>query len=225
MKTSISLGLVALTLTGATAFAQPAADLGAGQRRAAVCFACHNPDGISKIPGTPHLAGQNRAYLEQALHAYRDGQTRQNATMNAMTKPLSDQDIANIAAYFSVQARPGADASLTQQMETCERIRPVGEVLTNDEPAATGTAMVAAAPRSGEAVFQGACVSCHGTGVAGAPKLGDAAAWAPRLAQGEVTLWQHAVQGFNAMPPRGACGDCSETELRSAVEYLTSKAQ
>lgn len=229
MKTLPFLGLVALTLASLTTFAQqPAADVGAGQRRAAVCFACHNPDGISKIPGTPHLSGQERGYLEQAMRAYRDGTTRQNPTMNAMAKPLSDQDIVNIAAYFSLLTRRQGDARLAQQMETCERIRPVGEVMTEAAPTAVA-AVTDAAPghaattRSGEAVYQTACVACHGTGVAGAPKLSDAAAWAPRLAQGKETLWQHVWQGFNAMPPKGACGDCSEAELRAAVGYLTSK--
>jgi cytochrome c5 len=62
-------------------------------------------------------------------------------------------------------------------------------------------------------------------GVAGAPKLGDTAAWAPRLPQGKDTLLQHALQGFKAMPPKGTCADCSEAELRAAVDYLASKAQ
>jgi cytochrome c553 len=83
----------------------PIADVGAGMRRAAVCFACHGPDGLSKIPGTPNLAGQQRAYLEKALHAYREGQQRQDPTMTAMAKPLSDPDIANIAAYFNQLGR------------------------------------------------------------------------------------------------------------------------
>lgn len=84
---------------------EPAPDIGAGQKRAAACFACHNANGISKMPGTPHLAGQEREYLENAIRAYRDGQTRQNPTMNAMAKPLSDNDIKNIAAYFSFLSR------------------------------------------------------------------------------------------------------------------------
>lgn len=106
MKTLIRIGLAAWLLASSLAYAQsqsgPAPDIGAGKKRAAVCFACHNADGISKIPGTPHLAGQERSYLESALRAYRDG-TRQNATMNAMAKPLSDRDIVNIAAYYSLQ--------------------------------------------------------------------------------------------------------------------------
>jgi len=109
MKTLIHIGLAAWLLASSLAHAQsqggPAPDIGAGKKRAAVCFACHNADGISKIPGTPHLAGQDRSYLESALRAYRDGQTRQDPTMNAMAKPLSDRDIANIAAYYSLQTR------------------------------------------------------------------------------------------------------------------------
>lgn len=111
MQNVIRLGLAALWLASAWAQAQPsgnpAPDVGAGQKRAAVCFACHNADGISKIPGTPHLAGQERSYLENALRAYRDGQTRQNPTMNSMAKPLSDRDIVNIAAYYSSLSRSG----------------------------------------------------------------------------------------------------------------------
>jgi cytochrome c553 len=98
-----------LSLASFFALAQGGAsapDVGAGQKRAAACFACHNADGISKIPGTPHLAGQDRAYVETAHKAYRDG-TRQNPTMNAMAKPLSDQDIGNIAAYFGMLKRTG----------------------------------------------------------------------------------------------------------------------
>ncbi|MCX8099371.1 MAG: cytochrome c [Casimicrobiaceae bacterium] len=79
------------------------ADVGAGKKRAATCFACHGEDGVSKIPGTPHLAGQDRIYLEKSLRAYRDG-SRNDPAMTAMAKPLSDVDIANIAAYFA-QAR------------------------------------------------------------------------------------------------------------------------
>lgn len=109
MKIIFPLWLAIGCLTSTTLYAQTtggaAADTGAGKKRAAVCFACHNTDGIARIPGTPHLAGQERGYLESALRAYRDGQTRQNPTMNAMAKPLSDADIANIAAYFSLQTR------------------------------------------------------------------------------------------------------------------------
>lgn len=81
------------------------ADSSAGQKRAAICFGCHGTNGISNIPGTPHLAGQQRAYLEKALHAYREGIQRQDPIMNSMAKPLTDADIVNIAAYFNSLSR------------------------------------------------------------------------------------------------------------------------
>jgi cytochrome c5 len=190
--------------------------VGAGKKRAAACFACHGENGISKIPGTPHLAGQDRGYLESALRAYRDGQTRQNVTMNAMAKPLSDRDIANVAAYFSLLIRMDKGQTATQAMELLERIRPVGVVATEvaATPAvagATGAAPVAA--KSGESVYANACIACHGSGAAGAPKLGDKAAWAPRLAQGNATLVLHATQGFKGMPAKGACTTCSDADM------------
>ena len=102
--------LLACSLVHAGQTDGPAIDIAAGKQRAAVCFACHNANGISQIPGMPNLAGQDRGYLEQALHAYRDGQDRKNPTMNAMAQPLSDRDIANIAAYFNSLPRSGAAA-------------------------------------------------------------------------------------------------------------------
>ncbi|CAM8637649.1 Cytochrome c-like domain containing protein [Comamonadaceae bacterium] len=232
MNKTIRTGLMAwaLLISWGLACAQggPAPDVGAGKKRAAACFACHGENGISKIPGTPHLAGQERSYLESALRAYRDGQTRQNVTMNAMAKPLSDRDIANVAAYFSLLIRMDKGQTATQAMELLERIRPVGVVAT--EVAATpvaagaaGTAPVAA--KSGESVYTNACIACHGSGVAGAPKLGDKAAWAPRLAQGGATLVQHATQGFKGMPAKGACTTCSDADIKAAVEYLAGKSK
>lgn len=232
MKTLIRVGLAAWLLALSLAHAQsqsgPAPDIGAGKKRAAACFACHNADGISKIPGTPHLAGQERSYLESALRAYRDGQTRQNPTMNAMAKPLSDRDIANIAAYFSLQTRMNNGQTAAQAMETIERIRPVG-VAVAEAPAATvvptSGATTATTVRSGEAVYNAACMACHASGAAGAPKLGDKAAWSPRIGQGAAALVQHALQGFKGMPAKSGCTTCSDFEIKAAVEYLTAKSR
>lgn len=103
--------LLALLLAAPRVHAQQpdasAIQIAAGRQRAAVCFACHNANGISQMPGTPSLAGQDRSYLENALRDYRGGQDRKNPVMNAMAQPLSDQDIANIAAYFSSLPRSG----------------------------------------------------------------------------------------------------------------------
>lgn len=216
----------------------PAPDIGAGRKRAAACFACHNPDGISKLPGTPHLAGQDRGYLETALRAYRDTSTRQNAVMNAMAKPLSDREITNIAAYFNLQVRMKDGQTAAQTLELIERIRPPGYVAVaagNAAATAAPTPSVAvaaatplaakAAPRSGDAVYQATCVACHAAGVAGAPKFADKSAWKPRIAQGSAALLQHAMQGLNAMPARGTCTSCSDAEIKAAVEYIVSKSR
>jgi len=114
-----------------------------------------------------------------------------------------------------------------------ENIKPVGQVNVAGEsspapaPAAAAAAEPAAAagPRSGEQVYTASCAACHGTGVAGAPKFGDAAAWAPRAAKGIDGLLASATNGLNAMPPRGTCMDCSDDELKAAIEYMVSNSR
>ncbi len=76
---------------------------------------------------------------------------------------------------------------------------------------------------SGEQIYNQFCTICHAAGVAGAPKLGDKAAWKPRVDQGIDTLLQHAIQGINAMPPKGTCAQCSDSDLKATIEYMISK--
>lgn len=80
--------------------AQAAGDAAAGAAKAVVCGTCHGANGKSMVPAYPNLAGQHAEYLESALKAYRDG-GRTNPIMNPMAKPLTDADIANLAAHFS----------------------------------------------------------------------------------------------------------------------------
>ncbi len=107
-----------------------------------------------------------------------------------------------------------------------ERTKPVGSVYTAADlegivdTASAGDSGEPAAARSGDAVYNAACSACHGTGAAGAPIKGDAAAWEPRIAKGRDTLLDHALNGFNAMPARGACGNCSDEEIANAVDYM-----
>lgn len=204
-------------------------DVGAGKKRAAVCFACHGENGIAKVPGVPHLGGQDRSYIEKALHAYREGQTRQDPTMTSMAKPLSDQDIINIAAYFSLQSRMNNGQTAAETLETIERIRPVAQVSTAATEASTASGASNAAPvktaRSAESIYQSTCVACHGSGVLNAPRFGDKTAWAPRVSQGINTLTQHAINGIRNMPAKGTCTTCSDEEIHAAVEYMVAKAK
>ncbi|MFA6230323.1 MAG: cytochrome c [Rhodanobacter sp.] len=71
-----------------------------GKQKAATCFACHGTDGNAVDPQYPRLAGQYNLYLQQALHEYKDGQ-RSNPIMKGMVATLSDQDVEDVAAYFS----------------------------------------------------------------------------------------------------------------------------
>ena len=77
-----------------------AADAAAGKAKTATCAGCHGANGVSMIPTYPNLAGQKAAYLSKQIKAFRDG-TRSDPTMSAMAKGLTDDDAANIAAYYS----------------------------------------------------------------------------------------------------------------------------
>ncbi len=116
-----------------------------------------------------------------------------------------------------------AETDSRMQAKIAENIKPVGEVNVGTAPPASAPA-AAAGPRSGEEVFQAHCSACHATGVAGAPKVGDSAAWSKRAAQGIDTLLTHATNGLNAMPPKGTCAECSSEELKGAIEYMLSKS-
>ncbi len=98
-----------------------------------------------------------------------------------------------------------------------KRLAPIGAVYLEGEKVAVAAPT---GPRSGEQVYQAACFACHGTGALGAPKSADD--WAPRLAKGSNTLLDHAINGFNAMPPRGTCMDCSDDEISAAIDFMTA---
>ena len=84
---------------------------------------------------------------------------------------------------------------------------------------------------SGSAAFAetSACIACHGTGVGGAPMLGDSAQWEARIAQGSAVLNQHAIEGYTGsagyMPAKGGRTDLSDDEVASAVDYMVSQVQ
>ncbi|MDN4038054.1 cytochrome c5 family protein [Massilia sp. YIM B02443] len=97
---------------------------------------------------------------------------------------------------------------------------------------ATATAATAAGPAvavaDGKRLYDSACMVCHAAGVAGAPKLGDKAAWSARIAQGNPTLYEHAIKGFQGktgfMPPKGG-SPASDAEVKSAVDYMVAAAK
>ena len=109
-----------------------------------------------------------------------------------------------------------------KQNLVAERLDPVGEVAMMGEVPDTPVVTEAAAiiELSGEQVYNQACVICHGAGVAGAPMLGDAALWEPRVAQGMDMLNEHAIKGFNAMPAKGGYINLSDQNVIDAVQFM-----
>jgi cytochrome c5 len=85
-------------------------------------------------------------------------------------------------------------------------------------------APAAAVPANGTAAYETACIACHGAGIAGAPKVGDKAAWGPRIAQGKETLYNHALHGFQGksgvMPPKGGRSDWPDDLIKQAVDHI-----
>jgi cytochrome c5 len=120
---------------------------------------------------------------------------------------------------------PLGERSILSDRATAERIKPTGSVCIDGEECGTAAEAVASGPRSGVDVYNASCMACHGTGAAGAPKVGDIAAWKPRLAQGEATLIKHAIVGLNAMPPKGMCMTCSDEEITAAVEHMIENSK
>lgn len=73
-----------------------------------------------------------------------------------------------------------------------------------------------------KAKYDKSCTFCHATGAAGAPKLGDAAAWKPRLAKGQDALLKSVKGGLNAMPAKGMCNDCTDAEYKALIQYIST---
>jgi cytochrome c5 len=132
------------------------------------------------------------------------------------------------------ERRAQADAVSLAQL--AERTAPVGKVAIAGQDnsqlaiaaATTGTAAPAAAalPASSEETYRTLCSTCHAAGIAGAPKAGDRAAWAPRLAQGKDLLYRHALEGFQGkngvMPAKGGRTDLPDQLVKDTVDYLVS---
>jgi len=125
------------------------------------------------------------------------------------------QEAAPAQAAAPQIAEPGVPPAVEAPEPTAE----TDEQQTAAEPPADTQTSSA----DGQKIYQASCQACHVAGVAGAPKLGDKEAWAPRIAKGNDALLLSVKNGLNAMPPKGTCMSCSEDELRAAVEYMVEQ--
>jgi cytochrome c5 len=132
------------------------------------------------------------------------------------------------------EAHPGAsgrDAAAEEQLVD-KRLSPVGDVQISGDAKTQMAQATAAAPagggssgKSGKEIWQGTCSACHQSGLLGAPKIGDKAAWAPRIAKGLDTLKQHALHGFNNMPAHGGNPSLSDDDVVKALEYMVGQSK
>ena len=123
--------------------------------------------------------------------------------------------VAATAAAAAPAATPAKAAPAT----------PPAPAVTAAAPAAAPAAAAPAAASDGKKIYESTCVACHGAGLAGAPKFGDKAAWAPRIKTGMPTLYQTAIAGKGAMPPKGGNLSLSDADVKAAVDYMVNSSK
>lgn len=142
---------------------------------------------------------------------------------------LSGQALATKLKDQSGVDAPLGSRSVLSPAKVDERTAPEARVCLQGESCGVSVAAAddgaSSAPKSPEEIYNANCMACHATGAAGAPKTGDAAAWQARLAQGIETVYDHAINGLNAMPPRGMCMSCSNDDIKAVVDYMVEKSQ
>ena len=108
-----------------------------------------------------------------------------------------------------------------------EQVKPIGNTCMADDKTCASTNALNSnkKARTPEDIYNSGCMACHGTGVNGAPKFGSKEQWAAHISKGKDTLYDHAIHGFNAMPAKGLCSDCSDDEIKSVVDYIVNAAK
>lgn len=110
-------------------------------------------------------------------------------------------------------------AKVVEKTQVEEKVQPVAQVKVADNIAPQENAII-----SGEKISQVNCILCHGAGVMGAPKIGDATQWEARIAQGKEKLINHAIQGINMMPAKGGNAALSDEEVAAAVIWMANES-
>ena len=113
--------------------------------------------------------------------------------------------------------------------EVVARIKPVGELVVASAATVANGVIPTAKAADGKGTYDKACMACHAAGVAGAPKLGDKAAWGPRIAQGNDTLYGHAIKGFQGkkgfMPAKGGNASLADADVKAAVDFMVGQSK
>ena len=155
------------------------------------------------------------AYFAVGSHRVGSGEAKAN------TSEAIANRIAPVVTLVVESNKGSAAAPLSAPAKATNASAPV--VVAMAIPAAMPVA--ATAQGGGEGIYKSACSACHASGVAGAPKLGDKAAWGARVAKGKATLYEHALKGFNAMPAKGGNTTLSDADVKAAVDFLVAQAK
>lgn len=198
---------------------------------AAVCAACHD-GGLAGAPKTGDT-GSWSARLGQGYDTLVKHAIEGIRAMPAKggNPDLDDVEVARAVVFMANKSgasfkEPAAPAPAAAPAATAAA--PAADAATPPAaPAAAAGAAVASAD-TGKNVFNSACIACHGAGIAGAPKMGDKAAWTARVAQGNAVLYEHAIKGFQGkagvMPPKGGAA-VSDADVKAAVDYMVASVK
>ena len=200
-----------------------------------ICAACH----ASGVLNAPKL-GDKGAWASRIAQGYETLVKHAISGINQMppkggATDLSDFEVASTVAYMANSAgakfSPPQEAAPAKTAQTAVApAQPAAQSTAAAQPAAapsgqTPAASAKADPAKGKSVYDSLCMACHAAGVAGAPKAGDKALWAPRIAQGVPTLYESALKGKGAMPPKGGNAALPDDDVKAAVDYLVSLAK
>jgi cytochrome c5 len=189
------------------------------------CMACHD----TGAAGAPKKgdAGQWAPRIKQGQNVLVANAIKGKGAMppKGGATQLSDTEIARAVVYlanasgakFKESAAPAAPAAASSPAASSAG----APAAATAAPAASASTPAAGKP-DGKKVYEATCFACHNTGVANAPKLGDKAAWAPHLAHGANELYETALKGKGAMPPKGGNAALSEADVKAAVDYMVS---
>jgi cytochrome c5 len=139
---------------------------------------------------------------------------------------LSDLEVERAVVYMANQSGAKFTEPAARAAEKTTAAAPAAEKTAAATPVAENAAPAPAAGKAdGKKIFESACVVCHGAGIAGAPKAGDKAAWAPRLKAGMNALYASALKGKGAMPAKGGNNALADADVKAAVDYIASLAK
>jgi cytochrome c5 len=187
-----------------------------------VCAACHATGALNapKIGDKAAWAKLSKAGLD-AVAANAIKGIRQMPARGG-NPDLSDTEVTRAVVYMANQS--GASWQEPESKPAPAAAPVMTAAAAAPAPAAT-TAPAKTDAGKGKAVYEANCVACHAAGVAGAPKAGDKAAWAPRLKGGMDALYASSIKGKNAMPPKGGNLSLTDTDVKAAVDYLAGLAK